>query len=115
MGAGAVAAGLFAACGSSLGSARASSRPAVSSCQELGGVLSNGPDPTADPVGYALAQILPLRRIKVIADAPLQHAIDDLASAYQEFSRDNGVGQSAERAVARATKQVDTLCPGVAS
>ena len=31
-------------------------------CNELNAVLSDGPDPGADPVGYALSQILPLQQ-----------------------------------------------------
>jgi hypothetical protein len=113
--AGAVAAGLFAACGSSPGSAQASSRPKVGTCQQLSGVLSNGPDPDADAVGYALAQVLPLQRFKAPGDAPLQTAVDHLSSAYQEFYQDNGKGQAAKSAVAQAIKQVNVVCPGAAS
>ena len=40
-------------------------------------MLSNGPDPDADPVGYAQAQILPLREIDT-SDANLHQAIDAL-------------------------------------
>lgn len=115
VGAGAVAAGLLAACGSSPGAAQASSRSGAGACPQVSAVLSDGPDPSADPVGYALAQVLPLRRIDATSDAPLQHAIENLASAYDEFYRDKGVGAAARSAVTRAGKQVDALCPGVAS
>ena len=33
----------------------------VALCNELNGVLSDGPDPGDDPVGYTLSQILPLQ------------------------------------------------------
>ena len=36
---------------------------AESACQQVGDALSNGPDPDTDPVGYAEAQIQPLRQI----------------------------------------------------
>src|SRR5580692_6785312 len=40
-------------------------------CTAVGDVLSDGPDPDADSVGYAQAQVLPLRQLK-IGDATLQ-------------------------------------------
>jgi hypothetical protein len=76
-------------------------------------VLGNGPDPGADPVGYAEAQILPLRQIKT-SDKDLKRAIDDLASAYQQFFRTNG-GSAATHAVSRAAANVNAICPGAAS
>ena len=62
-------------------------------------MLTDGPDPDADPVGYALAQVGPLRQIKPTSDQPLQTAIDQLASAYQRFYAAGGVGASVKRAV----------------
>jgi hypothetical protein len=76
-------------------------------------VLSDGPDPGADPVGYAEAQILPLRQIKT-TDKSLRRAIDDLASAYHQFFRTNG-GTVAKQAVSRAVDDVNSICPGAAS
>jgi hypothetical protein len=75
--------------------------------------LADGPDPDADPVGYAQAQILPLRQI-TIADPNLHAAVDTLAGAYQAFVATDG-SAAAKAAVASASKQVGTLCPGATS
>ncbi len=79
----------------------------------MGDVLSDGPDPGADPVGYAQAQILPLRQLK-IADAPLQRAVQALAAAYEAVSSGNGDSVSTKQ-VSAAEKAVNALCPGVAN
>jgi hypothetical protein len=76
-------------------------------------VLSDGPDPGADPVGYAEAQVLPLRQIHA-PDKRLQAAIDHLASAYQQFFSSDGAA-TAKQAVSQASRRVDALCPGAAS
>src|ERR1700733_15082867 len=47
-------------------------------CQQVTAALSDGPDPGADPVGYAEAQILPLRQIRT-SDPTLKAAISRLA------------------------------------
>jgi hypothetical protein len=64
-------------------------------------------------VGYAEAQILPLRQIHT-SDHALHLAIDDLASAYQRVSTSNGAS-AADKAAAHAAKRLDAICPGVAS
>jgi hypothetical protein len=99
---------LLAACGSS-----ASSKVAVKqSCQQVAAVLSDGPDPTADPVGYAEAQVLPLRRLRT-SQKQLQRTIVKLASAYQAFSSTNG--SRATRATVTATaRAIAAICPGAA-
>lgn len=109
VGVGLLVAWVLAACGSSTSAA-----VVKHVCGQVSAVLSDGPDPAADPVGYAQAQILPLGQIHT-ADARLQRAIDALASAYRTFSVDNGVGESAHRAVSAASSKVDALCPGAAS
>ncbi len=48
---------LLAACGAPASDAAAVKR----ACSQVGAVLADGPDPDADPAGYAEAQILPLR------------------------------------------------------
>jgi hypothetical protein len=97
------------ACGSS-----SSSKVAVGqTCGQVAAVLSDGPDPGADPVGYADAQILPLRRIHTSQQA-LREAIDRLASAYQELSSTNGDSRLARTAVAEASHRIDSFCPGAA-
>ena len=42
-------------------------------CQQLNAVFSDGPDPDADPVGYALSQIKPLQAIHS-SDSSAMHA-----------------------------------------
>jgi hypothetical protein len=116
VGAVALSAGLVTACGSSGSSAPAASTSSVHrTCQAVTAVLSDGPDPDADPVGYALAQVTPLRQVKTTSDRPLQTAIDQLASAYQQFVTADGVGASVQRAVTQASDRLNTLCPGAAS
>jgi hypothetical protein len=76
-------------------------------------VLSDGPDPDADPVGYAEAQVLPLRQIHT-SDKTLQSASDGLASAYQWVSASNGAS-AANQAATHASNEVNAICPGAAS
>jgi hypothetical protein len=84
------------------------------SCQQIGAVLADGPDPDADPAGYAEAQILPLRQVH-IADRPLKAAVGQLDSAYQQLFSSNGSSSAAVKAVAAASKKVNAICPGAAS
>jgi hypothetical protein len=101
------------ACGSS-GSSQAWTTLAVkTTCQDVSGVLADGPDPGADPVGYAEAQIVPLRQIHT-GDKSLQSAVDALASAYQQFFRSDGAS-AAKQAVSRASHSVNHICPGATS
>jgi hypothetical protein len=76
-------------------------------------VLSDGPDPDADPVGYAEAQFGPLRQIHT-QDTALRDAIGQLAAAYQEFFSTNGTN-TAKEAVAVASSKINSICPGAAS
>jgi hypothetical protein len=102
---------LLTGCGSS---APAQSSAAVkSACQQVSAVLSDGPDPGADPVGYAEAQILPLRQVHT-QDKSLQTAVDKLSSAYQRFYSSNGAS-AAKQAISQASHTVNTICPGAAS
>jgi hypothetical protein len=80
-------------------------------CQQVGAVLSDGPDPTQDPVGYAEAQILPLRQVHT-SDPQLRSAISRLASAYAAFFADNGKSEAATSAVLAAAAHMNKLCPG---
>lgn len=77
----------------------------------MAAVLSDGPDPAADPVGYALAQVRPLRQLDLTGDPALRRAVDNLAAAYQSFYATNGAAP-AKAAVSRAGAAVDRLCPG---
>jgi hypothetical protein len=100
---------------SSTAKATASNAAATeNTCQQVSAVLSDGPDPDADPVGYAEAQIIPLRRINVPGQA-LRGAINQLADADQQFFASNGKSSNAKEAIAVASKKLNSLCPGAAS
>jgi hypothetical protein len=102
---------LLTACGSS---APAQSSAAVkSACQQVSDALADGPDPGADPLGYAEAQLGPLAQIHT-GDNSLQTAVDRLHAAYQQFYDSKGTG-GAKQAVSRASHSIDTICPGAAS
>ena len=105
---------LLLACGCSSSAAAAHTSPTESSCQQVSAVLSDGPDPGADPVGYAEAQILPLRQLNV-PDPALRAAVIQLADAYQQFFASNGKSSNAKEAVAVAGKKLNSICPGAAS
>jgi hypothetical protein len=108
-------AALLGACTSQAPAAKPVSAAAVrATCTKVSAVLSDGPDPDADPVGYAEAQILPLGQIRT-TDAQLQAAIGKLASAYRTFFDSNGSSSRAKLAVAAASKQINSFCPGAAS
>jgi hypothetical protein len=106
-----VSAGLLSACGSA--PAHAQSGALRSACQQISAVLSDGPDPGADPVGYAQAQILPLRQVHT-ADKRLRAALDQLSSAYRQFTDTKG-SPAARRAVSGASRGVNAICPGAAA
>jgi hypothetical protein len=105
-----------AACGST-SAAKPPSSPQTASiaagCPQVAAALADGPDPDADPVGYALAQIKPLRAIQT-SDTPLRSAIVGLASAYQSFYDDNGT-KAATELVTSAGNRLDKSCPGATS
>jgi|SRR5271155_2853986 len=103
---------LLGACGSS--SSTASSAEVKLTCRQIEAALSDGPEPAADPVGYAQAQIRPLRQIGS-SDRTLHEAIDGLAAAYQAISAANHVDHASEDAVSAAAHRVDAICPGAAS
>jgi hypothetical protein len=106
---------LLAGCGSASAHTPAAASSAVSaSCADVGAALSDGPDPDADPVGYAEAQIKPLRAIKT-ADPVLRTAISDLASAYAGVYSSHGKSTAAAKAAATASRKVNAICPGAAS
>jgi nitrogenase subunit NifH len=99
-----------------IGGAGASTTPKTSkaaiaaTCQRVSDILSDGPDPDADPVGYALAQVLPLRAVKT-TDKALHTDIDNLASAYETVYKTNDK-KGTETAVNKAGKKLDGICPG---
>jgi hypothetical protein len=107
---------VLAACGSSpkpASTAAALGTPLQQACTAVTDVLGNGPDPDGDPVGYAEAQPIQLRKVKT-ADAKLHSAIEALADAYQSFAETNG-GAAAKAAVKAAAARVDAICPGATS
>lgn len=105
------------ACGSS--SPRASAAAVLGSavqqdCTAIADVLADGPDPDANPVGYAQAQILPLRQLK-ITDAALHHDVLTLASAYQGLRASGGARETAAaQQVTKAENAVNSICPQAA-
>jgi hypothetical protein len=106
-----------AACGSA--SSQTSSTVVLGSavqrdCTSVANVLSDGPDPDADPVGYAQAQVLPLRQLS-ISDASLHRAVLTLASAYETFSTSSRSTRAASAAaVTKAENEVNKTCPQAA-
>ena len=106
-----------AACGSA--SSQTSSTVSLGSavqqdCTSVADVLSDGPDPDADPVGYAQAQVLPLRKL-AISDATLHRAVLTLASAYETFSASSSSTRATSgAAVTKAENEVSRICPQAA-
>jgi hypothetical protein len=88
--------------------------PINAPCQRLTAVLSNGPDPDADPVGYAQAQVIQLRRIE-LSNKQLRRSVRQLATAYAAYSKSDGKSKPAKAEVKRAVKAVNAVCPGAAS
>jgi hypothetical protein len=84
---------------------------AQQACQRVSDVLADGPDPDADPVGHAEAQILPLRQIQT-PDAAIGTAIASLADAYSGYLAADGTGKAATAALTTAINKVNSLCPG---
>lgn len=80
-------------------------------CTAVADVLSDGPDPGADPVGYAEAQVLPLHQLR-ISDTKLRDVVDKLASAYQEYASNGGRALSAK--VTSEENVLNAICPGAA-
>lgn len=99
---------LASACGSSAGPSRSAS--VLTSCQKVSAVLSDGPDPTADPVGYAEAQILPLESVHT-SDVALGKKIIDLDDAFGDVY-ESGASEPSMRELTRAESALDALCPG---
>jgi hypothetical protein len=101
------------------GSSSASSHPSAATAAQLccrgvpAAVLGNGPDVSEDPVGYAEAQILPLRAVST-SDTALHRAVLDLSAAYRAYFRTGG-SAAAKAAIRHASAQVDAVCPGATS
>lgn len=111
----ALTAPLLAACSSSQSggsSSRAQAPAAV--CQKLLGVLADGPDPDADPVGAALSQIAPLGQIHT-SDHDLAQRISGLVAADRALVSSNGSDHAATKSIAMEDADLNKLCPGAAS
>jgi hypothetical protein len=107
-------AAILTACGSSPAHAGAAGASISATCTTVGAALSDGPDPDADPVGYAEAQIKPLRAIQT-SDLALRAAVRELAAAYAQVFASNGASGVAAKAVTAAAAKVNAICPGAAS
>jgi hypothetical protein len=105
---------MLTACGSSSGRPSAQGATPSAACTAVAAALSDGPDPGDDPVGYAEAQIGPLRAIQT-SDQALRAAIRNLAAAYAQVFASNGTSSAASKAVAAAAVRVNTICPGATS
>jgi len=99
---------------SSSPSASSSATAIAATCEQVSAVLGDGPDPDADPVGFAEAHILLLRQINT-PDQSLRGALSQLAEANQSFVASNGKSANAKEAVAVADKKINSICPGAAS
>ncbi len=99
---------LVAACGS--GSGRPSAAAVSASCTQVSAMLSDGPDPGSDPVGYAEAQIKPLRALP-IPDAGLRGTVDRLADAYAAVFASNDASATAKSRLATAIAALNRTCP----
>lgn len=121
----ALAVSALAACGSSAGSSGSTGSTGSSAnsaavlgsakqqdCTAVTDVLADGPDPGSDSVGYAQAQILPLRQL-TLSEASLRTAVTNLDAAYQAFSASNGAPADAVK-VSTAQDALNALCPGAA-
>jgi hypothetical protein len=88
----------------------ATTTAADAACQQVTAVLTDGPDPGADPVGYAEAQVLPLRQVQT-SDATLGAAMGALAGAYSSYSAADGKSTAATATLNAAISKINTLCP----
>jgi hypothetical protein len=103
---------LLAACGSS--SPASAAKAPTSLCNKIQGVLSDGPDPDADPVGYALSQILPLGEIHS-SDSSVQHTLASLVAADKNLVKSNGSDKADSTTIKKDNAMLNKACPGVAS
>jgi hypothetical protein len=89
----------------------ASVSAAATACNQVDAVLTDGPDPGTDPVGYAEAQVQPLEQIHT-TDATVGGAITGLATAYNAYYTANGKDKTANATLNTAINQINKLCPG---
>jgi hypothetical protein len=108
----AVALPLLAACGASNTGGGVAAPAAF--CQKVGAILSDGPDPDSDPVGYALSQILPLSQVKA-PDHALSDTLDQLVAADHSLVASSGQDSAAAAAIKKTDGALNRACPGVSS
>ena len=82
-------------------------------CQQLDGIFSDGPDPGADPVGYALSQIQPLKGLHP-SDTSITAALARLIPADQQLVSSSGADKAAATSIRQADEAINRSCPGVA-
>jgi hypothetical protein len=109
----AVAVPLLAACSSSgSGGGAAAAKAPAPFCSKLLAVLSDGPDPGADPVGYALSQIEPLGGIH--DGGSRQATVTSLIAADKDLVSSEGRDPAAAATIKGDYKTLNDACPGVA-
>ena len=81
-------------------------------CTQVDALLTDGPDPGTDPVGYAQAQILPLEQLRASAQTAVGRAVSTLASDYASYVAANGKDKAANSALTAAISKINALCPG---
>ena len=84
-------------------------------CTAITDTLADGPDPTADSVGYAEAQVLPLKQLK-INESNVQTTVDRLDAAFTAFvaAKTSAAQTQAAVQVTSAENAVNAVCPGAA-
>jgi hypothetical protein len=109
----ALAVPLLAACSSSSSGGKSTqSKAPTAVCQKVLAVLSDGPDPDADPVGYALSQIAPLGQIHT-SDSDVTQRLSALISADEALVHSNGSDHAATKSIAKDDADLNKVCPGV--
>jgi hypothetical protein len=104
----------LAACGSgSSGGGSSQAQAPTAFCQKVSAVLSDGPDPDAEPVWYALGQIAPLGQIHT-SDHALAQQLSDLIAADHALVNTNGSDRAATKSTAKDHDGLNKVCPGVA-
>lgn len=79
----------------------------------VGDALSDGPDPGSDAVGYAQAQVLPLKALK-LNESSVRTAVDRLDAAFGAVvdATTSSAQSKAAAQVTSAENAVNALCPG---
>jgi len=109
-----VAAPLWAATSAASAATLHVAKAPASVCETLNGIFSNGPDPDADPVGYALSQIKPLGQVHTSDDA-VHSDLTKLIAADRALVQANGSDHKAKVAIKKDDHLVNQACPGVIS